>query len=353
MELTPAQLRAIERRDGPLLVSAAAGSGKTRVLVERFVRAAVDDGVAVDRIRAATVTERAAGELRTRIRRRFLDLGERDCAREAESAWISTIHGFCARVLRAHPLDAGIDPEFRVLDEATASRLAIDAFDRALEEFLADALAGERLGLVASYTPDKLERMVRTVYARLRTRGERRPRLPELDPPARGNERAELEAALAAAGRALSAAGGGAVDAALAKIDALTDALARVPPADLGAPDDFAELRIKRGNAKALRIAELEALEACLERWIAACSNAKAYADYRLLARLVDLHGRRYEQLKANRAALDFDDLELVARDLLRGERRLRDALAGRFDHVMVDEYQDTNPLQDELLDLV
>src|SRR5947209_17527886 len=183
MELTPAQLRAIERRDGPLLVSAAAGSGKTRVLVERFVRAAIDDGVDVERIIEITFTEKAAGELRTRIRRRFLDLGERDGARDAESAWISTIHGFCARVLRCHPLDAGIDPEFRVLDEAAASRLAIDAFDRALEEFLADARAGERVDLVASYTPDKLERMVRTVYGRLRTRGQRRPRLPELDPP--------------------------------------------------------------------------------------------------------------------------------------------------------------------------
>jgi ATP-dependent helicase/nuclease subunit A len=353
MQLTPDQLRAVERRDGPLLVTAGAGSGKTRVLVERFVRAATEDGVDVDRILAITFTEKAAGELRTRIRRRFLDDGDRDRARDAETAWISTIHGFCARILRAHPLDAGIDPEFRVLDEAAASRLAIDAFDRALEEFLADSAAGERVDLVASYTPDKLERMVRTVYARLRTRGERRPRLPDLDPPTLGDERQELEAALGAATRALTPAGGSGVDAARAKLERLADALARVPPGQLAEPEGFGELRIKRGNAKALRIPELEALEACLERWIGACASAKAYADYQLLARLVELHGRRYEQLKGARSALDFDDLELVTRDLLRGDRRLCEAIAGRFDHVMVDEYQDTNPLQDELLDLV
>ena len=69
---TDEQLRAIERRDGSLLLSAGAGTGKTSVLVERFVRAVVEDGVEVDSILAITFTEKAAAQLRTRVRGRFL-----------------------------------------------------------------------------------------------------------------------------------------------------------------------------------------------------------------------------------------------------------------------------------------
>src|SRR3954453_17838683 len=201
MRLTAEQREAIERRDGSLFLHAGAGSGKTRVLVERFVRAAVDDDVPVDRILAITFTEKAAAELKGRLRRRFLDLGERERAREAEAAWVSPIHGFCPRLLRANALAAGIDPEYRVLDEADAARLSIDAFDRALEEFVLRASSGgaERLDLVASYTPDKLQRMVTTVYSRLRSRGQRVPALEPIDEPTVGDERAALERTAAAA----------------------------------------------------------------------------------------------------------------------------------------------------------
>ena len=103
-----------------MLVSAAAGSGKTSVLVERFVRAVREDGVAPGRILAITFTERAAGELRERVRARLLELGERQAARDTEAAFVGTFHGFCARLLRAHPLAAGLDPDFAVLEEGLA-----------------------------------------------------------------------------------------------------------------------------------------------------------------------------------------------------------------------------------------
>ena len=94
------------------------------MLVERFVRAVVDDGCDVEQVLAITFTEKAAAEMKSRVRSRFLELGRREDARAAESAWVSTIHGLCARILRAHALSAGIDPEFRVLDELEAERLA-------------------------------------------------------------------------------------------------------------------------------------------------------------------------------------------------------------------------------------
>src|ERR1700742_4246841 len=112
LRLTDEQAVAVERRDGPLFLSAGAGSGKTRVLVERFVRAVCDDEVPVERILAITFTEKAAAELKARLRARFAELGAREHARAAEGAWIGTIHGFCARLLRAHALAAGLDPEY-------------------------------------------------------------------------------------------------------------------------------------------------------------------------------------------------------------------------------------------------
>ncbi|MEY2442661.1 MAG: hypothetical protein QOJ46_2087, partial [bacterium] len=147
MKLTPQQQRAVDRRDGPLFVHAGAGSGKTSVLVERFVRAARDDGAGIDGVLAITFTEKAAAEMKLRIRNRFAELGERDLARDTERAWVSTIHGFCSRVLRAHPLAAGIDPEYRVLDEGEAARLALQATEQAMEDFLGDDPVPDRLEL--------------------------------------------------------------------------------------------------------------------------------------------------------------------------------------------------------------
>ncbi len=95
----------------------------------------------------------------------------REEARAAEGAWISTIHRFCARVLRTHALSAGIDPEYRVLDELESERLGLDAFDRAIEDLLREA-GGEMLEQVASYTPDRLRDMVRTAFSWQRSRGD-------------------------------------------------------------------------------------------------------------------------------------------------------------------------------------
>jgi ATP-dependent exoDNAse (exonuclease V) beta subunit len=111
---TPEQRAAIDDRAGSALLAANAGSGKTAVMAERCVEAVLRDGVAVGSILALTFTEKAAGELRDRIRRRFVSLGEEEAARAVDAGWIGTIHGFCARVLRARPLAAGLDPRFEV-----------------------------------------------------------------------------------------------------------------------------------------------------------------------------------------------------------------------------------------------
>ena len=191
VRFTEQQLTAIERRDSSILVSAGAGTGKTSVLVERFVRAVCEDGVDVASILAITFTEKAAAQLKQRVRARFVELNEIGHARESEAAWISTIHGFCARVLRTHALAAGIDPEFRVLDAVEAERLALDAFDGALAEFLERGESAERLRMIAAYNPRRLADMVRTAYDHLRSQG-KEPALPVIDPPVPAGEREAL-----------------------------------------------------------------------------------------------------------------------------------------------------------------
>ena len=143
------QIRAIEE-SGVVFVSAGAGTGKTTVIVERFCRAVCERGLDVDSILVITYTKRAAGELRTRIRARLVELGRNDLARELDGAWISTIHGFCNRVLKTYPLAAGLDPRFRELDEAQGLVLRGEAFEAALAEFCASAEA-DHLRLLATY----------------------------------------------------------------------------------------------------------------------------------------------------------------------------------------------------------
>ncbi len=93
---TDEQRAAISDRSGARLLAANAGSGKTAVMVERFVEAVLRDGVPVGAILALTFTEKAAGEMRERVRARFGELGEDEHARAVDGAWIGTIHGFCA-----------------------------------------------------------------------------------------------------------------------------------------------------------------------------------------------------------------------------------------------------------------
>jgi ATP-dependent helicase/nuclease subunit A len=335
-ELTLEQRRAVERRDGSLLVRAGAGTGKTTVLVERFVQAVTEDGVEVDRVLAITFTEKAAAEMKSRVRRRFLDLGRREDARAAESAWVSTIHGLCARILRAHALSAGIDPEFRVLDELECERIAADAFDGALEEFMGigGAPDPDRVELVAAYTPDRLRDMVRTAYGHLRSRGERHPRLDETLPPPPAGESERLEAAAQAALAELPAAGGGrTVDKAIRAIEE--------------------RKALPGGNARAICTAACDEYREAHAALTAHEVAEREHRDHAMLRALLELYDERYEAAKRDRSGLDFEDLELVARDLLRGDEGLREAYSSRFEHVLVDEFQDTNRLQNELLALI
>ncbi len=338
---TDEQSAAIRAREGSLLLEANAGSGKTSVLVERFVRSVLDDAVRPARILAVTFTERAAGELRARVRERFVELNRRDLARETETAWVSTIHGFCARVLRAHAITAGLDPAFDVLDEATARTLRDRAWDRALGELLDGEHGAAALDLVAAYDTDRLRRMIASVHDRQRSAGQTFPRLPAAPPVADPQPlRAALAAAASSAAAELAVAGDG------VRVAAARDKLQRCVEllrAQLDGP--FCELSFGAA-AKALKSDACCAYLAALEAYTGAGRDRAAAGAVALLDELLGRYATAYADVKRSRAGVDFDDLELFARDLLEREPALRRSYAERFDRVMVDEFQDSNSRQ-------
>ena len=318
------QLRAIEE-PGVVFVSAGAGTGKTTVIVERFCRAVCERGLDVDSILVITYTERAAGELRGRIRRRLAELGRNDLARELDAAWISTIHGFCHRLLRAYPFAAGIDPRFRVLDDSQGRVLRGEAFRAALEEFCGDR--ADRLRLLAAYGGRRLRRMLTGVHETLRSSG-----LPlRLDAPGDPRLSERLEDLRAAASELEPGPA--------AQVQRLLDA-APGPEGLL----DLSELAVRRGPEP------FEEARGAVER---AALEALAARDREQLQELLLAYDRAYRAAKDRESALDFEDLQLLARELLREHDEIRERESWRFRSIMVDEFQDTNRLQCELVDLL
>jgi len=327
------QLAAIEA-PGVVFVSAGAGTGKTTVLVERYVRAVCERGLDIDSILVITYTERAAGELASRIRARLLELGRHELARSLDGAWISTIHGFCHRLLKAHPFAAGIDPRYRVLDENQARVVQGEAFQQALTAFCADE-DPERLRLLATYGARGLRRMVTGAFETLRSAG----RPLELELPGESALRPRIDELRDAARCLLDEGPDETVTQTLELLDAAPAAEELL---------DLSGYALK-GRARE-RFATYEEARARVER---AALDELARRDRDLLQQLLQAFAKAYRAAKDRDSALDFEDLQLYARDLLLGNDEIRERERWRVRSIMVDEFQDTNRLQCELIDLL
>ncbi|HVV90705.1 MAG TPA: UvrD-helicase domain-containing protein [Solirubrobacterales bacterium] len=343
---TPEQRAAIEVRGRDVLLEAGAGSGKTGVMVERYVRLVVDERVSPDAVLAFTFTDKAAAELRARVRAELSRraAGEGAAAVRAAAllatvggAWITTIHGFCNRLLAAHPVAAGVDPGFRVLDQPEAERAAREAFDLALAEFLAGG-GPEREETVAAYDLEGLRGVVVAAHDELRSRGVADPALP--DPPA-SDPIGAIATAIEAAGECLEELKEGD-----GRRAALEEALGRLGRP--GPPPSLTELEALRpgGTAKALGPFR-EALEAAIAR---TAERGEGGTAYRHLADLLRLYADAFEAAKERRAGIDFEDLQILAARLLE-RAEIGQAYRDRFSHLLVDEFQDTNRLQLRLIE--
>ena len=355
--LMPQQLQVVKTLDRPLFVSAGAGSGKTFTLTRRIVYAlSPESGPFVehlDQVLAITFTKDAAAEIRDRVRRALIDEGMDEEALTVDDAWISTIHGMCSRILRAHALELGIDPEFTVLTDTD------ELMDQAVEHVLARATAPDAapelaasLKALYAWYPMAGEGgsfgAGATIKGLVRDLLELSSQLPGGMDDVRVARGQADTSALADAYRAALGASKASTEKAQAALDAIdafeasgktmADAArlmmsCTMPRASKAFPKEQAELL------------KAEAADAFINI-VLACGGPALDALVGL-ARSVEAE---YRALKADQSALDNNDLLRMAYEALRDYPAIRAAYEGRFKMVMIDEFQDTDQMQVDLI---
>lgn len=388
---------AIRLHDRSILVEAGAGSGKTAVMAGR-IAAMLAEGVAPRSIAAVTFTELAASELLLRVREFVADLSagmiatelrvalpgglsqtHRDNLAAASTAideiTCSTIHGFCQRLIKPYPAEADIDPGAGVMDRNQADLTFIEVVDGWLRE----RLSGGQNGILAElvlHSPGETVALIHRIAENMR----RRPTLtaPPVSPLGgnitafrqatadfasfvEGTAAAEPETVtiverLAEMATAVANCADPATPAGLVRL--LT---ARPHPDLCTKTGTFASYRKKGKWAATAKQAGLSKADgdrlndaaeshytACCDAWGALAQAAAGHALKTLIDEARPIL-QRYRDYKRASAQLDFDDLIFSARDLLRDHEAVRRSLGQRFAHVLVDEFQDTDPLQTEI----
>ncbi len=355
--LMPQQLQIVKTLDRPLFVSAGAGSGKTFTLTRRIVYAlSPESGPFVehlDQVLAITFTKDAAAEIRDRVRRALIDEGMDEEALTVDDAWISTIHGMCSRILRAHALELGIDPEFSVLTDTD------ELMDQAVEHVLGRATAPD--------AAPELAASLRALYAWYPMAGEGgsfgggttikglvrdllelSSQLPDGMDDVRVARGQADTSALADAYRAALGASKAATEKAQVALDAI-DAFEASGKTMVDAARLMMSCTMPRAS-KAFPKEQVELLKAeaadAFINIVLACGGSALDALVGL-ARSVEAE---YRALKAAQSALDNNDLLRMAYEALRDYPAIRAAYEGRFKMVMIDEFQDTDQMQVDLI---
>jgi ATP-dependent helicase/nuclease subunit A len=353
----PERRRAREDLDTSFLVEAAAGSGKTTLLLGRIVNLVRQGRARLSEIAAVTFTEKAATDLKWRLRAELEEAGLDEALRELEVARIGTIHAFAAGLLRERPVEAGVDPGFTVADPLTAHLLQDAAWDAWLPEALADPETAEPVRrAIERGVP--LERLRELAYALVDER-DQLPGLPEPaawpDPPEMLN--ADARATIARLLALARASARDPEDRAMRAVEALASwahQTAGLPEAEqIRALLNDARLpaRTERLGNQAKwrdRMALAECREA-LGRLAERVEAARAVARHNLVAALAGWaagFGAAYAARKARAGCLDFMDLLLHARNLVRDRPDVRRDFQRGIRYLLVDEFQDTDPLQ-------
>ncbi|MGZ8842020.1 MAG: UvrD-helicase domain-containing protein [Pyrinomonadaceae bacterium] len=377
-ELKPEQKIAAHTLDRHLSVTAGPGAGKTFVLVERYLEILRVKKVSVDNIVAITFTNRAANEMRQRVRDRIDGLLRESSDRERqtwlrhkrtlEGAVITTIHGFCSRLLHEFPVEANIDPQFVLLDEHQAAML----LEAVVEEALADAIHhGDETILQFTQGTGRAAVANALIELHRKYRGEGSS-IETIEQLTAANHSSELNYAralkeldtrmgeLLTASRLTKAAEEKRAKAAR-EWPALRALLAQPPTektiaAYTQAIEDFWDARPQKRSHPAIeRIDEMlwgvnPGGNDCLRGRLPAIGYDLLAKDYSLaLLKLLRVIDRRLDAEKQRLSVLDFDDLQLRALRLLdRSEVLAR--ISERYKYFLVDEFQDTNGLQRDLL---
>jgi len=352
------QQQAVTAQAPCVLVSAGAGSGKTRVLTERYLDLLQSRGIKIEQILTLTFTRKAAQEMRERIARALEAQGKVYERRELTRAPIGTIHSFCERVLREHALEAGIDPNFRLLDEAEARTMQENALDATFEKVWMELRRqDEELGhLLLEFPNIGLRESLLDIYSKTRVQG-----IPVAEIlPAAGGDSTTASGQLCAAVEALLALTGTAkwqqalleAEFAYRELTAILQAAQQEFTWDhYYRAQELLSPLTPRGGPKNEAKAARDAIKAAMECWLGTCLDRIAQPFLRAFLQLLRLFDHAYRQAKDDQGLLDFNDLLLITRDLLTTATGGAPAyLKKRFSQVMVDEFQDTNPLQFDII---
>ena len=393
-KFTPEQRRAVTETEGNMLVSASAGSGKTYVMIERLIGIVLDGKAKVSEILAVTFTEAAAAEMKQKLvsalRKRLIDGGDNSAVRaaldEVPSASISTIHKFCADLLRSYFYEIGLDPAFKIADETAACEIQNAAADKTFSE-LYDAGDEDFLYLVRIFRSGRSDAELKKVIKKTAefALSEKNPEefLEKCGSSPTEKEFEEIENELAAmlkeraaallpsfenAREVLRAAGVKKPDeyfdevaarlkeivAApdLVRISAVCSSGVRKAPSVPGDLEDekkaFDDLKKKLGKL-------FEDGEALLDGGEESAKAAFLSTErtVKALSRLAILYKNKYDEMKADESLVDFSDLEHLAYKLLTTSENALASVRNKYKYAFCDEYQDVNAVQEAVLNLV
>ena len=346
-----------------LVVDAGAGTGKTSVLMDRLLHLLLEEGVELERVVAITFTDKAAAELTARLRKKLEEkisdgsYPKRNktlaLLHQLERANISTIHSFCAQILREYPVEAGLDPRFQVFDRTQADVFEDEYWQawlaRALDTDASAFLGAKRLGMTLKTITDLKDSMMK------HQAGLQKPQPEDFPNP----------------------------EETWARMNDLFSEISKkncfcLKPDDAflkkfhEAVEEWRLLKNKKGLSLAFALAQNAlrsqnglgnqknwkgvALEEVREKW----GNARealdvfkaklGHAIFRNLEVWLADYARDYDDFKRLKGVLDYDDLLLKTLELLKENESVRGSIKRRFDRLFVDEFQDTDPIQVEIV---
>ena len=386
--LTNDQRKSVEHVSGPLLVSAGAGSGKTFTLTQRIAYALLPGGLIddIDKVLAITFTEKAAAEIKARVRSTLRQEGLIEQALKVDAAWISTIHSMCARILRIHALELGVDPGFKVIDDASRKDMIAEAINEVLDEDNTVVSRDRYEALFSEFTADSAFAAQSSIRSMLETLIDKAANLRNgfddfllgSDPANPASLAQDLLRAYEAVIPALEQ-GGQSDLAAEARADAahtveeLRALLEKWDDHSLSAPQDDHSLPVPQG-ATAERSAALasivdksvaisrrfgskevkEAVGLWQQEYFRICHEVlhalvrPAFDELIALAREV---ARRFDEKKRGAFVLDNDDLLIKTLKAFDQNPGIAETYQNRFELVMIDEFQDTSQLQIDIIE--
>lgn len=350
------QKNSITHLDGPLLICAGAGSGKTFTLTQRIAWALLPGSGAdgkpfldnVDQALVITFTNKAAGEIKDRVRRTLRAEGLADQALKVDGAWISTIHGMCSRILREHALEQGLDPAFTLAMDAECETARAQAIDQAIRQARAQDRNPYAL-LFEQYDTDRVREMVGTLLtqAGYQTAGLDAVNLGPSPRPLHEYVAALLEecAAIQEVGTEKNRLESAQLADKLNQVLMGTGTNGETATALLDALQSVNRNNLRGKKADGLRnllnqviaVLQLDATRPVMDQLLALCHQVEGI----------------YQALLAQQGALDTSDLIRATLRMFEEHPDIAASYTERFKLIMVDEFQDTSQLQIDMINRI